>query len=199
MRSLFPALALLLLSSTTTFGQADTTAHELGRENPEDPAAAKKITLNLPSAWTVVERADDDKEPGELAMFKVPGVDGAEDGTFSLYDFGRGGGVKKNIDRWVGMFAEDGRSETVNRGTVVGLSARYFIIELTGTYKSGEGDDVTTQEDYGVTGVVLGVPGKGVFFLELAGPAKTVVEQSKALRPSFGADEEEFPVKLEDL
>ena len=199
MRAFLPALVLLLTASTT-FGQTETTKHMLGRKDEDGQLSEKSVTLELPSTWKVVEREDDDKENGELAKMTVPGANGA-DAVFTVYDFGRRGGVKTNIDRWVGMFPEDGRDDevTVHRGTVESLSARYFIIELTGTYKEGEAADSPAEENYSLTGVVLGVPGEGVFFLELIGPKETVGEQRKAITTSFTADEKEFPVKLEDL
>lgn len=199
MRFLIPALALLVLATGTARAQVETHDVEFSRKQDDETTEAKKLVLKLPVSWKAVERTEEERDEGELAKYTVPGAGDVGEAGFSLYDFGRGGGVKANIDRWVETFKKENRSVSIKRGAIVDAGTRYFVIEVTGTYNEGTGADARAHENYRLMGAILGIQGKGVFFLELVGPDKTVTSETKSLRESFGAEDDEKPVNLDDL
>ncbi len=75
----------------------------------------------------------------------------------------------------------------------------YNLAAISGTYKKAIGPPVLQKtkpaENYRMMGVILIVKNRGVYFLKLAGPDKTIKTQADAFRQSFGGDaktEKEF-------
>lgn len=204
MRLTLPAIALLLSLGSAVPAQ-DTPAADEAAVKTVDVEIRGGLTLKVPESWKLEEPGEEvTGEEAELAQFVIPKADGdGEDGTLTLFNFRIGGGVKANIDLWVDEFQEEGRKSTVRRG-FIGDKSRYFLVESAGTYlQTIVTDDQETKEPkpgYRMLGVILGDVEKGVYFLKMTGPDKTIAQEATSLRRSFGADaEKEQPVNLEDL
>jgi hypothetical protein len=147
----------------------------------------KDLTLNLPKNWA----QSDVVSSMRLATYDIPAVEGDEGkGELAISTFGGdGGGVGPNIERWVGQFEADGREVTVKQGKV-GENV-YHVADISGTYLKPVGPPVLRKSEptkgQRMLGVIVQLKGKGVYFLKLTGPDKTVKAQAEALRASFGA------------
>jgi gluconolactonase len=113
-----------------------------------------------------------DKEPAELAVF----------------NFGAGGGVQANIDRWVGQFLPENRQAKSTQGKCP--LGEYVLVDVSGTYRKPVGPPIQgrTESVPGsrMLGVILSVEKKGLYFLKLTGPEKTVAAAATALRTAIG-------------
>ena len=203
MRFALPTIALLML--LTSAASADEKPEE--KEKPKEEVKVKTVevevkgglVLNIPEAWKKEKPASNFR----LAQFAIPMAEGdKEAGELALFNFGFGGGVKANIDRWIGQFHKDGRKTKVTRGELE--AGKYFFVELSGTFNKPIGPPVQRRtepvEGFRMLGVILGVEKKGVYFFKMTGPDKTVAKEGKSLRVCFGADvEKEEEVDLEEL
>jgi gluconolactonase len=145
------------------------------------------ITLKTPANW----KQSDPTSRLRLAQFAIPAAEGdKDDAELAIFSFGGGGGVKANIDRWIGQFAADGRKTKTTIGE--SKSGKYVVLEVEGTYNKPVGPPVLGKTeptpDSRMLAVILAVEGKGNYFLKLTGPDKTVASASDALRTSFGGD-----------
>lgn len=150
----------------------------------------KDLTLNLPKSWS----QSDVVNQMRLATYDIPNVEGdMGKGELAISTFGGdGGGVGPNIDRWVGQFEADGREVTVKQGKVG--ETVYHVADISGTYLKPVGPPVLRKSEptkgQRMLGVIIQLKGKGVYFLKLTGPDKTVKAQAEALRASFGGKSE---------
>lgn len=157
-----------------------------------DQAASKQvkvgdITLNTPKHWE--EQAPSNKL--RLAQFAIPPAKGdTEPIELTVFSFG-GGGVDDNIARWIQQFEPEGRKTKVTKGK--SPQGEYVIADLSGTYLMPVGPPVLRKTkpmpDSRMLAAILIVPQKGVYYLKLAGPQKTIDAEAKAFRAAFGADE----------
>lgn len=149
----------------------------------------KDLTLKIPDTWKTA--------PGSrmrLATYAIPKAEGdADNGELSIFNFGGGGGgLSDNITRWIGQFDGAGRESKVTKG--MAGDNEYVFVDISGTYKRPKpGSPPFRQEtiaapDYRMHGVIFTLKGKGVYFLKLAGPDKTVKAAAADFRRSFGAD-----------
>ena len=147
----------------------------------------KDLTLKLPKGWA----QSDVVNQMRLATFNIPAVDGDE-GKGELTVSIAGGSVGQNIERWVGQFEADGREVAIKQGKVG--ETVYHVADISGTYLKPVGPPVLRKseptKDQRMLGVIVQLKGKGVYFLKLTGPDKTVKAQAEALRASFGAKSE---------
>ena len=80
---------------------------------------------------------------------------------------------------------------------------KYYISDITGTYLQSSGGPFaggkkTPMPGYRSLSAVLVIPEKGVYFLRLTGPEKTVASASESFRKSFDGDaakETEYEMK----
>ena len=150
----------------------------------------KDLTLNLPKSWS----QSDVVNSMRLATYDIPAVEGDEGkGELAVSTFGGdGGGVGPNIERWVGQFEADGREVTIKQGKVG--ETVYHVADISGTYLKPVGPPILRKSEptkgQRMLGVIVQLKGKGVYFLKLTGPDKTVKAQAEALRASFGAKSE---------
>lgn len=150
----------------------------------------KDLTLKLPKAWSQSDVVNNMR----LATYDIPAVEGdMGKGELAISTFGGdGGGVGPNIERWVGQFEADGREVTVKKGTVG--DTVYHVADISGTYLKPVGPPILRKSEptkgQRMLGVIVQLKGKGVYFLKLTGPDKTVKAQADALRASFGAKSE---------
>jgi len=145
------------------------------------------ITLQTPASW----KSSKPTSRLRLAQFSIPAVEGdKEHAELAIFSFGAGGGVKANVDRWIGQFAADGRKSK----TTIGKSklGEYVFVEIGGTYKKPVGPPIRGKTEpmpnARMLGVILAVEGKGNYFLKMTGPNKTVDSAADAFRGSFGGD-----------
>jgi hypothetical protein len=197
-------ICLATVLAISTFAQAD--------EKAADKAEAKKkavktvevelrggLKLKFPEDWKSGKPANSLR----LAQFAIPAAKGdKEEGELALFNFGPGGSAKANIDRWVGQFQTAERKVNVKQG--VTKTAKYFVVEITGTYNKSDGPPINRQTiptpGSRMLGVILGIEDKGIYYLKMTGPDKTVAVQGTALRASFGADaKQEKEVALDEL
>ncbi len=156
------------------------------------------ITLEVPESWT--QEAPSNRL--RLAQFKLEPVQGDKDAAEIVVSSfgGGGGGVDANLKRWVGQFEADGRKSKITAGECE--QGKYYLSDLTGTYKKPIGPPIAGKTElvkgYRSIGVILMVADKGVYFLKLTGPEKTVAAAADDLRKSFGGSaekEEEYELK----
>ncbi|MBW3541679.1 MAG: hypothetical protein KY476_15530 [Planctomycetes bacterium] len=167
---------------------ADSKANEAAAEKPEKtrPEKIEDITLEVPESW---ERNPPSNKL-RLAEFKIPPAEGDKSPLeLTVFSFG-GGGIQQNIDRWIAQFGAEDRKAKVTRGT--SEQGEYVFVDISGTYKQPVGPPVLgkteTLPNARMLAVILAVEDKGVYYLKLAGPKKTVSANAKALRKAFGAD-----------
>ncbi|HUG92030.1 MAG TPA: hypothetical protein VML55_14420, partial [Planctomycetaceae bacterium] len=157
-----------------------------------------ELTLKVPETWKQGEPSNKLR----LAEFKIPPADGDE-GTIELtiFSFGGGGSVQQNVDRWIDQFEPAGRKVKVTTGE--SPQGRYVFADITGTYLQPVGPPILRQTERlpgaRMLSVILAVPDKGVYYLKLAGPGKTVSGNAEHLRRAFGGEAaKEKPLKLDD-
>ena len=159
----------------------------------------KAITLNVPSKWKQEEPSNNLR----LGQFKLPPEEGDKPVTeLVISSFGGdGGGVDQNFKRWVDQFTPDARKVKLTSGEC--KQGKYYVNDITGTYLQSTGGPFaggkkTPMPGYRSISVVLAVPEKGVYFLRLTGPEKTVTAAAESFRKSFGGDatsEAEYEMK----
>lgn len=156
------------------------------------------ITLAVPNTW----KQEEPSNRLRLAQFKLKPVEGDKDPTELVVSSfgGGGGGVDANLKRWIGQFEPEGRKSKVTAGDC--KTGKYYLSDLAGAYKKPIGPPIAGKTElvkgYRSVGVILQVADKGVYFLKLTGPEKTVDAALKDFRASFGGDaekEEEYEVK----
>jgi gluconolactonase len=156
------------------------------------------ITLEIPADWK--QEAPSNKL--RLAQFKVGPADGDKEAAEMVVSSfgGGGGGVDANLQRWIKQFAPEGRKVAVTTGDCP--QGKYTLSDLSGTYNKPIGPPIAGKSEpvkgYRSIGVILQVADKGVYFLKLTGPEKTVKKAIAAFRSSFGGNaekEEKYEVK----
>lgn len=94
--------------------------------------------------------------------------------VFYYFGPGQGGGIKANMDRWIGQFEGEAKSEqkTIEQG-----GRKIHFLEAKGTYLESSGGPFagkkTARPDYMLLGAILESP-EGAVFLKLFGEEKAV-------------------------
>jgi len=118
------------------------------------------------------------------AQLGVPGAEGKAGGEVVFFHFGsnNGGGVKANVDRWLGQFQEKGEAlkSKVEEVTVRGQAITF--VRAQGTYLSGmPGGQRTPVPDTMLLGAI--VPGsEGAVFIRFTGPTALGAASEAAFR-----------------
>jgi gluconolactonase len=148
----------------------------------------KAIKLKVPARWKQEEPSNNLR----LGQFKIPPEEGDKPVTeLAISSFaGDGGGVDQNFKRWVDQFTAEGRKIKTTSGECP--QGKYYVSDITGTYLQSSGGPFaggkkTPMPGYRSVSVVL-VVDKGVYFLRLTGPEKTVNAATDAFRKSFDGD-----------
>ena len=159
---------------------------EAAAEDLKD-AKVGAITLKTPANW----ESSKPTSQLRLAQFSIPAVEGDKEAAeLAIFAFGGGGGVKANVERWIGQFDTEGRKAK----TTIGKSKTgdYVLLEVSGTYKKPIGPPrlrkTEPMPNARMLAAIIAVEGKGNYFLKMTGPDKTVTAAADALRASFGAD-----------
>ena len=147
----------------------------------------KSLTLAVPENW----KQSQPTSRLRLGQFSIPKVkDDKEDGELAVFNFGGGGDVKANVDRWIEQFTAEGRESKVTKGTID--NGQYVLVEISGTYLKPDGPPIQRKTvptpNSRMLGVILGRADIGLYFMKMTGPDKTVKAQLAALRKSFGGD-----------
>ena len=149
----------------------------------------KDIKLKLPASW----KQEDPSNNLRLAQFKPPAAEGDKPSTeLVISSFGGdGGGVNANFKRWNDQFTSEGRKIKLTAGECP--QGKYHVSDISGTYLQSSGGPFaggkkTPMAGYRSISIVLTVPDKGVYFLRLTGPEKTVASAAEAFRKSIDAD-----------
>ena len=165
------------------------------KEKATQVVEVKEIKLTVPKAW----KQEKPSNQFRVAQFKIDAADGDKEGAeLVITQFGGGGGgVDDNIKRWINQFESKDRKAKVTKGK--SKLGDYVVADVTGTYLKPDGPPIAgkTKPTPGsrVLNVMLMIEDKGVYFLKLAGPEKTVTAAATDLRTSFGAkadDEKDF-------
>ena len=149
----------------------------------------KEIKLKVPASW----KQEDPSNNLRLAQFKIPPADGDKPVTeLVISSFGGdGGGVDQNFKRWIDQFTAEGLKLKMFSGQCE--QGKYYVNDISGTYLQSTGGPFaggkkTPMAGYRSLSVVLAVPEKGVYFLRLTGPEKTVTAAADSFRKSFDGD-----------
>jgi hypothetical protein len=190
-------ICLTTLLTVSLVAQADEKAADKPEAKAKETKAVETKTveveikgglkLNVPETW----KQGKPSSRLRLAQFAIPAVKGdTDEGELALFNFGAGGSAKANIDRWIGQFQSDEREVKIKEGDIE--TGKYFFVEITGTYNKPIGPPIagktTAAPGSRMLGVILGIEDKGIYFLKMTGPDKTVAAEATALRKSFGAD-----------
>lgn len=96
--------------------------------------------------------------------------------------------MRANIDRWVGQFAEKGRTAKESKGT--SANGAYDLVSVTGTYNKPVGPPIMRKSQPTPNQRMLAAmvqTAKGNYFIKFTGPEKTLNAAEKAFMDSFGA------------
>ena len=189
-------MTLLMGCGLIVMAAGDVDAAEAGKDETKH-VKVKDITLNVPVAWK--QRPPANKL--RLAQFDIPPEDGdREKVELTIFSFG-GGGVGANVRRWINQFQPDSRKVKITTGK--SPQGPYVFVDLSGTFNMPVGPPIQRKtkplSNARMLGVILAVEKKGVYYLKMAGPKKTISASTDALRSSFGAtagNEKDF--KLDD-
>ena len=132
--------------------------------------------FNSPSGW----KASPPSSSMRKAQFAAPGNSGqAAEVVFFYFGTGGAGGVKANIDRWMGQF-KNAENKKVEGKTVGGPKLTYA--RATGTFMSGRPfGPKTPKEGYALLGAII--EGKqGAIFVKMTGPEAAVKANSDKMR-----------------
>jgi hypothetical protein len=146
------------------------------------PATFKvgEFSFTRPGGWEWVETTS----PMRKAQLKISDAQKKESAevVFFFFGEGNGGGVKANVDRWLGQFQEpkDKINSKVEDVTVGKRKVTY--VQAQGTYLSGmPGGAKTAQPDSMLLGAIL-ESDQGAVFIKLIGPAKLASASKDGLR-----------------
>jgi gluconolactonase len=158
--------------------------------------AIGSLMLVVPLSWKFTAPTSNMR----LGQFAVPGPGGEAELVVFYFGAGGAGGVRANIERWIGQFAAEGRATQIAKGECA--SGDYAVVTCHGTYNQPVGPPIRRESKPmpGSAMIALIVPtAQGDHFLKLAGPAATVEAAARALRAAIGARGEEKAVGLDDL
>ena len=149
----------------------------------------KDVKLKVPTSWKQEEPSNNLR----LGQFKLPPAEGDKP-TTEMYvaSFGGdGGGVDSNLKRWIDQFTPEGRKVKMSAGECE--QGKYHFSDVTGTFLQSSGGPFaggkkTPMPGYRSLSVVLQLSEKGVYFIRMTGPEKTVTGAADAFRKSFGGD-----------
>jgi hypothetical protein len=159
---------------------------------------ARTLELQVPNAW--VQQKPENRM--RAAQFSIPG-DKQDAQLVVSYFGGPTGGVKANVERWIGQFQKDGLKVEMREGKCAAGS--YIVVDCQGTWNKPDGPPFARRTVAAPNSRVMNVivveekdGEKDYYFLKLSGNQAVVAKQAKALRTAIWAkadSEKEF--KLE--
>lgn len=178
-RNLLTAFAVAAITLQTSSVWSD--------ENAAKPIEMKlkTLTLKVPATW----QESDIQSSMRLTTLNIPAIEkGGEKAELAVFNFaGGGGGLKQNIERWIGQFSAEGRKSKVTKGKAG--DEEYHLLELSGTYNKSVGPPIMRKtapvKNQRMLGAIVTV-GSEVYYLKLTGPDAVVKEAANDFRKSFG-------------
>jgi hypothetical protein len=146
-----------------------------GADDATKTMKADELTYEVPASW----KLEKPKTSMRKAQFKVePAAGDEEPAEFYLTVFGGGaGGVKANITRWEGQFADaDGKPAKAKVEEKKGKNVDVTRVEVAGRYVAAVSPGAAEKYNkpgFRLLGAIVQTPSKGYFF-RLTGPEKTV-------------------------
>lgn len=136
------------------------------------------VSYTAPEGWVAETPASQMRKD----QWRLPGVDGAEDGELAVFFFpGTGGSTESNLERWYGQFKQSDDSQTkdkaaVEKKEVNGLPVT--VVYVTGIYLKPKspmamGGPVDEFPDYAMLAAVAETA-SGPWFFKATGPVKTI-------------------------
>ena len=184
---------LLCVTSLTVFAD-DSNADEL------TTVKAKTLTLKVPADWKKVATTSEMR----AAQFAISG-EGGEVAELTVFHFGGPtGGVKANVERWIGQFDEKDRKIEMSQGKCE--AGQFIIVDATGTWNKPDGPPfarktIATPDSRVVNVIVIEEKdgGQDYYFIKLSGKKTIVDTEADALRTAIGVDQDsEKPFALKD-
>ena len=159
------------------------------------PVEVGSIKLRVPTTWMQQPPANRLR----LAQFEIPPEDGdQEPAELSIFNFGAGGSVAQQVNRWINQFEPGGRKVMTTSGE--SPHGKYVYVDLSGTYRKPVGPPVARRTEpmpgARMLVVMIAVKDQGNYFLKLVGSQKTVGAAAAAFRESFGAAADEQPLEI---
>lgn len=145
----------------------------------------KTLELTVPATW----KESDIQSRMRLTTLDIPAAkSGGGKGELAVFNFpGGGGGLKQNVERWIGQFKAEGRESKIVKG--MAGDNEYHLLELSGTYNKSVGPPMLQQtaavEGYRMLGAIVKVDSE-VYYLKLTGPDAAIKAAAKDFRKSFG-------------
>lgn len=148
---------------------------------------ARTLTLKVPATWQQKESTSSMR----AAEFLIPGDPAAAE-LVVFYFGGPTGGIKANIDRWVGQFRKKGLETNMYEGEC--KAGSYILVDCQGTWNKPDGSPFASKAIPTPNSRVLNVivieqtdDAKDYYFIKLSGHENVVGDQVDALRESIGA------------
>jgi hypothetical protein len=184
----------LCLSLTTANARADENDTKKAKDANVETLVVKIDGLELKLQKTWQKKAESARSMRK-ATYEVKPVKGETDkAELAVFNFPNQD-IKQNVDRWVGQFQSKGRKSTTTKGKC--STGEYYLVDTSGIFKKPVPGTppfqrkTTDAPGYRMLAVILPVKGKGMYFLKLTGPEKTVTAQAQAFRRSFGGKKKE--------
>lgn len=185
----------MILKAAVLLGLSFVTHAQATEEAKTQSVKARTLELQVPEDWK------QQRTTSSMRAAQFAGPDGVEFVVF--YFGGPTGGIKANIDRWVGQFAKDDLELKMTQGKC--KAGNYILVDCKGTWNKPDGPPFArktkaTPNSRVINVIVvedLGEDKKDYYFLKLSGSNEAVSKQLKAVRMSIGADmEKETEYKL---
>lgn len=184
-RKLFTASACFtLFAASIAISAADDKAAPVDAAKPM-VMKLKTLTLTVPATW----KESDVQSSMRLTTLDIPAANSdSGKGELAVFNFsGGGGGLKQNIERWIGQFGAEGRESKVVKGKAG--DEEYHLLELSGTYNKSVGPPIMRKTEavkgYRMLGAIVPV-GSEVYYLKMTGPDAAIKAAAKDFRKSFG-------------
>ncbi|MFN0077675.1 MAG: hypothetical protein ACKVY0_14490 [Prosthecobacter sp.] len=157
---------LLALGLAAALHAADTT-----------PLEVAGLTFKYPATWTKAATA---------SMMRVATLEAKVEGVekpleVAFFSFGAAGGVKANVDRWLGQFAPEPKAESKIEEIDAG-GTKVTLVTATGTYNDGPPMGAKTPKaDHTLLGAIIPAGDNNVF-IKLTGPKDAVAKLAAVVR-----------------
>lgn len=168
----------------------------VGGLNADEPKLksirARTLQLQVPEQWKEVATTKDTR----VAQFSIPSDDKKASADLVVFYFGGAtGGVKANVERWIGQFAKEDRKLEMFQGKCD--AGRFVLVDTIGTWNKPDGPPFARKTISTPNSRVLNVivieekdDEKDYYFMKLSGPKDLVSKQTSLLRKSIGAVKE---------
>lgn len=159
----------------TTFAVLGLTAAVLAADTTALEAAG--LTFKYPAAWT---------KSATTSMMRVATLEAKVEGAekpleVAFFSFGAAGGVKANVDRWLGQFAPEPKVESKVEELDAG-DVKVTLVTATGTYNDGPPMGAKTPKaGHTMLGAIIPA-GENNVFIKLTGPKEQVATLAEVFK-----------------